>query len=298
MTSDSIRPGEAFVDDRGEVAQLHGVGPVKVGDRWFAWGEDKANAGLFTAVACYSSDDLVHWRFEGNSLEVSDHPDLGADRVVERPKALLRPDGTWVMFLHIDSADYADARVGYATSNNPVGPYTYVGSSRPLGNISRDIGVYQEDGVGYLLSEDRVNGLHIYRLRDDYLDVESIVVTLRQVPRPELGYESPALARHDGIYYLFGSDLTGWDLNDNKVATATSLAGPWSEWRDFAPVGSATYGSQVSAVVPLGGDQFMYIGDRWKRHNLKESGAVWLPMTLADGEVTLEWRDDWVPTVR
>jgi hypothetical protein len=293
--TDAIRPGRAFTDDRGEVAQLHGCAPLRVGDRWYAWGEDKTRGSLFTAVACYSSEDLVSWRFEGDSLAVQDHPDLGADRIVERPKALQRPDGTWVMFLHIESEDYSFARVGYATAQDPVGPYSYVGSECPLGNISRDIGVYQEDGVGYLLSEDRENGLHIYRLRDDYLAVESLVATLRQQARPEIGYESPALVRHDGRYHLFGSDLTGWSTNDNKVATAESLAGPWSDWMDIAPAGSATFDSQVSAVVPLGGDDFLYVGDRWQQHDLFNSPAVWLPMTIRDGVVRMDWVHEWTP---
>ena len=291
--SNPIRPGQVFVDDRGEVAQLHGCAPLRVGERWYAWGEDKANGALFTAVACYSSADLGQWRFEGNSLAAQDHPDLRADRIIERPKVLRRPDGTWVMFLHVESDDYGYARVGYAVADNPVGPYRYVGSERPLGNISRDIGVYQEDGVAYLLSEDRENGLHIYRLRDDYLGVQEVVVTLRQAARPEIGYESPAVVRHGGLYYLFGSDLTGWSTNDNKVSTAERLEGPWGEWADIAPPGSATFDSQVSAVVPLGGDQFLYVGDRWLKDDLANSPAVWLPMRIADGAVHMDWRDEW-----
>jgi hypothetical protein len=276
--NDSIRPGAVFTDDRGEVAQLHGCAPIRVGDRWYAWGENKSRGALFTAVDCYSSPDLAQWRYEGASLAAQDHPDLAEDRIIERPKALQRPDGTWVMFLHVESHDYSYARVGYAVADNPVGPYEYVGS---------------EDGVAHLLSEDRDNGLHIYRLRDDYLAVEEIVATLRQVPRPEIGYESPALVKHEGLYYLFGSDLTGWSTNDNKVTTATSLAGPWSDWSDIAPAGSATFDSQVSAVVPIEGDLFVYVGDRWQQDDLFASPAVWLPMRLRDGSATMEWSDSW-----
>ena len=45
-----------------------------------------------------------------------------------------------------------------------------------------------------------------------------------------------------GTYYVFGSHLTGWSLNDNIYATATSLGGPWSSFRDFAAPGTHTYG--------------------------------------------------------
>ncbi|MEA5455229.1 family 43 glycosylhydrolase [Sinomonas sp. JGH33] len=290
---DAIRPGTAFVDDRGRIAQLHGIGLARVGELWYAWGEDKAAGGTFTAVACYSSGDLVSWRFEGNAL-TAEGGDIGGDRVIERPKVLQRPDGAWVMLLHVDSADYSFARVGYAIADGPAGPFRYLHSERPLGNISRDIGVYQEDGVGYLLSEDRDNGLHIYRLRPDYLGVEEVVATLRQENNPAIGYESPTLVRSGGLYYLFGSDLTGWSTNDNMFTTASSLKGPWAPWRPFAPVGSATFDSQVSVVVPVGAGH-LYVGDRWQREALDASPAVWLPITLADGEAVLDWRDEWRP---
>ena len=289
--SASIRVGELFTDDRGRTAQLHGIGIQRVGDHWYAWGEDKTAGDRFTAVACYRTTDLAEWEYVGDALTAGTG-DLAPDRIVERPKALRRPDGRWVLFLHIESADYSDARVGYAIGDTPEGPYEYLGSERPLGNLSRDIGVYQEDGVGYLLSEDRDNGLHIYRLRDDHCGVESIVATLRQQDRPEIGYESPTLVRHEGLYYVFGSDLTGWDLNDNKYATAPALEGPWSPWKDVAPVGSRTFDSQVSVVLPVDGGH-VYIGDRWERDDLASSAPIWLPLRVEEGRAELVWRDDW-----
>ncbi|WP_203581856.1 family 43 glycosylhydrolase [Microbacterium hibisci] len=287
----AIAPGRLFVDDRGRTAQLHGIGLQRVGDRWFAWGEDKTAGDRFTAVACYSSADLARWRYEGDALTSGDG-EIGADRVIERPKVLQRPDGRWVMLLHVDTGDYSLARVGYAIADRPEGPYEYVGSERPLGNLSRDIGVFQEAGVGYLLSEDRDEGLHLYRLRDDYLGVASVVATLRQQARPDIGYESPTLVAHDGRYYLFGSDLTGWSMNDNMWTSAPALEGPWGDWQLIAPPGTNTFESQVSVVAPVG-DGFVYIGDRWTPEHLAESAPVWLPLQIEDGRVRLEWRETW-----
>ena len=286
-----IRPGRVFVDDRGRTAQLHGIGLRRVGDRFMAWGEDKTAGDRFTAVACYSSTDLAAWRYEGDALRAGGG-DIGSDRVVERPKVLQRADGRWIMLLHVDSADYSFARVGYAIADRPEGPYRYLGSERPLGNLSRDIGVFEEDGVAYLLSEDRDHGLHIYRLREDRLGVESVVATLRQQARPEIGYESPTLVARDGRYYLFGSDLTGWNMNDNMWTTAPALDGPWDDWQPLAPPGTNTFESQVGVVAPVG-DGFIFIGDRWMPDALAESPAVWLPLRIDDGRVRLEWRDAW-----
>lgn len=42
-----------------------------------------------------------------------------------------------------------------AISSHACGGYNYIGSFRPMGHESRDIGLYQEeDGTAYLLSND------------------------------------------------------------------------------------------------------------------------------------------------
>lgn len=292
-----VRAGEALADQHGEVAQLHGVGVLFHEGRYYAWGEEKSAGPYFTSVECYSSENFATWSHEGNSLGRQKAGDLGPNRIVERPKVLFNSaTGYFVMFLHIDSPDYADARLGFARSKSLIGPYEYLGSSRPLGNSSRDIGVYQDSsGLGVLMSEDRERGLHLYRLAPDYLSVESVLSTTLKDDGSH-GYESPALVFEDGLYYLFGSDLTGWNTNDNKYATATSLEGPWSEWRDFAPVGSRTFDSQISSVVAVaGGDHLshVYFGDRWNQHDLYNSIPVILPISIGGGSATLHWHDEW-----
>ena len=152
--------------------------------------------------------------------------------------------------------------------------------------------MFQEGGVGYLLSEDRNHGLRIYRLRDDYLAAEAVVATLRQQDRPEFGYESPTMVKDQGRYYLFGSDLTYWFMNDNKYSVAERLEGPWADWENIAPAGANTYESQVSVVVPVGSG-FVYIGDRWTPDDLKTSPIVMLPLRISDTKVELVWHDRW-----
>ncbi|UVJ41314.1 hypothetical protein [Arthrobacter sp. CJ23] len=286
-----------MTDQRAQVAQLHGVGVLFHEGRYYAWGEEKSAGSLFTSVECYSTENFAVWRHEGTSLRRGEAGDLGPDRIVERPKVLYNPDTqTYVMFLHIDSPDYAEAKLGFARSKSLVGPYEYLGSSRPLGNLSRDIGVYQEPtGLGVLMSEDRENGLHLYRLAPDYLSVESVLSTTLKNDGSH-GYESPALVFSGGLYYLFGSDLTGWNMNDNKYATAASLLGPWSEWRDFAPPGSRTFDSQVSAVIPIVDStdvSHVYFGDRWNRDDLYNSLPLILPISIGGGRASLSWLDEW-----
>ncbi|SDT06159.1 family 43 glycosylhydrolase [Actinoplanes derwentensis] len=292
-----IAPGSLFTDQDGRIAQLHGAGIQHLDGRFWAWGEDKSAGSTFGGVACYSSPDLATWTSHGHALAPDPAtPDLAPGRIVERPKVLPRADGTFVMLLHLDSPDYRDARVGWAIADRPEGPYRYLHGERPLGNESRDIGVFTDtDGASYLLSEDRPHGLHIYRLSPDLLHAEAIVATTL-TPAGTHGYESPALVEHDGLYYLFGSDLTGWSTNDNKYATATGPAGPWSDWADFAPPASATHDSQTSVVVTVHGSlrtSHVYIGDRWIKDDLFHSAPVWLPLDIGGGKARLRYRDEW-----
>jgi hypothetical protein len=63
--------------------------------------------------------------------------------------------GKYIMWAHIDSADYGEAKVGVAIGDRVCGKYTYLRSERPLGFESRDSGVFiDDDGKGYLLTED------------------------------------------------------------------------------------------------------------------------------------------------
>jgi hypothetical protein len=294
-TTATFNPGSAWTDSSGNVLQLHGLGIVKSGSTWYGFGENKSGESsgnaAFQSIACYSSADLAHWTYQRAALSVQSSGDLGPNRVVERPKVLYNAStGTYVMYLHIDSSDYGEAKVGVATSSTPCGPYTYRGSSRPLGFQSRDIGLFQDtDGTGYLLTEDRANGLRVDRLSSDYLSVTAAVAVFPS-------YEAPAMVKTNGRYYLLASHLTGWSTNDNDYATATSIGGPWSAWRPVAPVGTNTFTSQTANIIPVtgtAGTAFVYAGDRWTTSNLGTSPLVWLPLTIAGSTMALGWQSSW-----
>lgn len=290
-----IVPGATWTaTNTGAHVQAHGAGITKVGNTYYMIGEDKTNGSPFQNVNCYSSSNLVDWKYEGALLSVNTITghDLGPNRIVERPKVIYN-DATrkYVMYLHIDSSNYGDARVGVATGDSVCGKYTYLSSWRPLGFQSRDIGLFKDDnGSAYLLTEDRPNGLRIDALTADYLNVTGTTYLWDE------NIESPAILKHGGYYFMFGSHLTGWNPNDNVYSYATSLSGPWSAWATFATVGSNTYTSQTSFILPLG-DGAIYMGDRWVSTNLMRSTYIWLPLTISGTTITMADRVNWVPNV-
>ncbi|MFC8436036.1 RICIN domain-containing protein [Streptomyces sp. NPDC057253] len=291
----SFTLGAARTDQNGNTLQLHGLGIVKVGSTWYGFGEDKTgeNSGntSFQDIPCYTSTNLSDWTYQGVALAKQSGGDLGPNRIVERPKVIYNAStGTYVMYMHIDSTNYADAKVGVATSSTPCGPYSYQGSFRPLGFQSRDLGLFQDtDGSAYLLSEDRANGLRIDRLSADYLSVTGSVALIGD-------YEAPAMVKVGGTYYLFGSHLSGWATNDNVYATATSPAGPWSSFRTLAAPGTNTYNSQTANIITVqgtAGTTYLYAGDRWNTGDLGTSQLIWLPLTIRGTTVNLGQYPTW-----
>jgi hypothetical protein len=287
----TITPGAVWTDTGGGVIQAHGEGVTKVGDTYYWLGEDKTNGSAFQNVKCYSSSDLKTWRFVANVLTRQSSGDLGPNRIVERPHVIYNAaTSTYVMYMHIDNTGYSERRAGVATSGSICGSYTYRGSSKPLGHDSLDDNLFLDGSTGYFLSEDRTNQkLQIYRLSADFLSVSALVNTLNQ-------YESPALVKIGGTYFLFGSHLTGWSTNDNQYTTATSITGSWGAWRSFAPSGTNTCNSQTTAILPVSGSagtSYVFLGDRWNSGNLADSRYVWQPLTVNGTSASISCQSSW-----
>ncbi|KAF2137913.1 carbohydrate-binding module family 35 protein [Aplosporella prunicola CBS 121167] len=284
-----IVPGATWTaSNSGEHIQAHGAGVLEVDGTFYMIGEDKSGGSSFQNINCYSSTNLVEWKYERALLTKQDSGDLGPDRVVERPKVIYN-DSTkkYVLWMHIDDSSYGEAKTGVATGDTVCGEYEYQGSFQPLGFQSRDIGLFKDDdGSAYLLTEDRENGLRIDALSDDYLNVTENVALFDT-------YEAPAIYKTDGTYFLFASSLSGWDPNDNVYATATSLSGPWSDWANFADKGSNTYSSQTTYILPLG-TSAIYMGDRWHSSALETSTYVWLPLEIDGTSASMKNHVNWV----
>ncbi|KAE8154278.1 glycosyl hydrolase [Aspergillus avenaceus] len=285
-----IVPGATWTaSGTNQHVQAHGGGIISVDSTYYWIGENKLDGSAFQSINCYSSDNLVEWSFVGELLSLQDSGDLGPNRVVERPKVIYNEaTSKYVLWLHIDDSSYGEAKTGVATSSSICGEYEYIDSFRPLGYQSRDMGLFKDDDdTAYLLTEDRKNGLRINKLNDEYTNVTEAIHLF-----PE-SIESPAMIKQDGVYFLFGSQLTGWSTNDNQYTTSTDLTGTWSDWQNFAPSGTNTYDSQTTFVFPVG-DSVLYMGDRWISSNLMASTYIWLPLTLDGTTATLHEETSWI----
>jgi hypothetical protein len=298
----SIQPGEIWIDNRGQHIQAHGGGILKRGDTYYWFGEDRgAETGRRSpggaanrAVACYSSKDLMNWTFRRQVVH-GGPPETLPSRgfILERPKVYhCAKTGKYVLYAHLDSGRYSYARVGVYVCDTVDGEYKFVHSFRPLDKESRDIGQFiDDDGSGYLIFESRPSkGFYVAQLSDDYLTVAKETCFIQKP------LEGGAVVHYKGLYYVIGSYLTGFSPNPNQYATAKSLGGPWSEFKDIAPPEAKTYGSQSTMLLKVAGTKqttVIFMGDIWRPRQQSDSRYLWMPLEIGDGELRLPKPAPW-----
>ncbi|MER6081232.1 RICIN domain-containing protein [Streptomyces sp. NPDC001833] len=292
--SQTVTNGTQFTDTSGNVVHAHGGGVIKVGSYYYWFGEDRNSDNTFKSVDAYRSTDLKTWEFRNHVLTQSSASELGT-AYIERPKVIYNAStGKFVMWMHKENGvDYSQARAAVAVSDTVDGTYTYQGSFQPLGQyMSRDLTTFVDtDGTAYMVSASNENAdLHIYKLTADYTGIDSLVAN----PWAGASREAPALFKRNGVYFMLTSAATGWSPNQQKYATASSLAGPWTSWTNVGD--STAYGSQTAYVLPItgtSGTSYLYMGDRWGNSfggTVNDSRYVWLPLTFpTDTSMSMSW---------
>jgi hypothetical protein len=273
-----------FTDTTGAVVHAHGGGVIKVGTYYYWFGENRNADNTFKAVSAYRSTDLKTWEFRNNVLTQASDPELAVANI-ERPKVIFNSTtGKYVLWMHKENgSDYTQSRAAVAVSDTIDGNYTYRGSFRPpSGTTSRDMTLFKDDdGTAYQITSAAGNAdLQIFKLTADYTGYDSLAAN----PWPGTYREAPALFKRNGVYFMLTSANSGWKPNQQRYATATSIAGPWTTMTD---VGDATgYGSQTTFVLPVqgtSGTSYLYMGDRWGNSmggTVNDSQYVWLPLTF------------------
>jgi hypothetical protein len=302
--SAAFHPGEIWYDTSGVPINAHGGGVLYRKGVYYWFGEFKtegpkgnlANVG----VSCYSSRDLYQWKNEGIALKVSQDPasEIVAGSVIERPKVLYNAKTKmYVMWFHLElkGKGYSAARAGVATSREPTGPYTFLRSFRPDGEMSRDMTLFaDDDGKAYLITTSENNQTqHVSQLTDDYLDTTGHYTRILA----HEALEGEAIFKWHGRYFYIGSHTTGWAPNPAFAAVADDLRGPWK------PLGNPcrgegaelTFKAQSTFVLPVAGrpGAFIFMADRWRPKNAIDGRYVWLPVDLSEDSFTIPWRDAW-----
>ena len=134
----SITPGKLWPDDKGEHINAHGGNVMHYKGTYYWYGENRPERGFTTeaGISVYSSRDLMNWKNEGVALAVTETrgDDIERGCIMERPKVVYNTETSqFVMLFHLElkGRGYEAARVGFAVSESPTGPFRFIRSLRP-----------------------------------------------------------------------------------------------------------------------------------------------------------------------
>ncbi len=304
----SMKNGTIWKDVDGNDIQAHGgcilqhegvyywYGEHKGAENCFENGENRLRVDVI-GISCYSSTDLVNWKYEGLIFE-SNKTDpeslIHYTQVMERPKVIYnKKTGKFVLWMHIDRADYTYAGVGIAVSDSPIGKFELLRITVPNRQDSRDMTIYiDRDDTAYLIhSKDWNKTLNIARLTWDYTDLDGFYVSVLI----DQEREAPAPFYHDGMYYMISSGCTGWHANAALFARCPDLLGKWKlidnpcrgEHSDKTFFGQSTFVFEVKG-------QFYLMLDHWIPENLQKSGYSILPIEITpEQNLLIPWVEEW-----
>ena len=310
MANKSFKPGKNWLDTNGDPIQAHGGGILYFDETYYWFGENKDGPTLLDSepgswervdvigISCYSSKDLYNWKNEGIVLPAVPHNRdhaLHPSKVLERPKVIWNPKTSkFVLYAHVDTADYHKACVGIAISDHPTGPYQYLCSYLPNGNDSRDMTVFCDENRAYLIfSSDWNKTMRIIQMDEDFLKPTSKETQIFV----DQSREAPAMFQVDNKYYLLTSGCTGWEPNPADLAVADSIFGDWEQLGNpcVGLEAELTFHAQSTFVFPVNGKPNALIAmfDQWNKKELRTSRYVWLPVLYHKGTIEISWQEEW-----
>jgi len=307
-TNDLIRNNMFWKDTSGKFIYSQGGGVFKFGNTFYWYGvhykgaetyannPGKRNSDTqFISVTCYSSTDLVHWKFE-NDVLTPRTPNFGnATWFGRMGVAYCKNTRRYVLV-----AQYNDS-IMFASCDKPNGNFKVERIQDQITNIinlgTGDQTVFvDDDGLAYLICSNKGGRNHQYvsKLREsDFLYAEPA----KEVAKGS-GREGDALFKYKGKYYFCASDLHGWNASHSYYMVADSIWGPYSGWKvmdgsdaDFSFVSQTGFFYTIKGTKQ---ETVIFCGDRWSDFAGNGLGYnQWVPLTVNGNNVKFNSLSEW-----
>ena len=278
----AVITNDAFLKDTsGNPIYAQGGGVFKFGGIWYWYGLkyngavtyfNNPSAGensdtSFNAFTCYSSTNLVDWKFENNIMTAAS-PGLGGAGWVGRMGVAYNSLTQKYVLLSQFTGDNGSG-ILFATCDTPTGNFVFdhVQTSVPIvNNMTGDQTVFLDtDGTAYLICSSANGRSHLYVLPlhpADYLNVDAGANINNGNSR-----EGNMMFKNNGRYYFCSSDLHGWNASHCYVIDSTNILGTYSAEYvlnrtdlDFCHVSQTGFGVTVTGT---NGTTVLFVGDRW-----------------------------------
>jgi hypothetical protein len=297
-------------DTSGKLLASQGGGVLQVGNTFYWYGVEYGGAATyaasptklnsdtsFVAVTCYSSTDLVHWKFENDVLTAATS---GATGWVGRVGVAYNATSQQYVLV----TQYTGSRgsgVLFAKSPTPTGDFAVdnVQATLPnvVNNISGDQSVFvDDDGQAYLVFSSAMGRSHLYVAPLRPADFLAVQPATQIFSGP--GREGNCMYKYGGRYYFNSSDLHGWNASHTYTISASNILGPYSAESvigntdaDFSHVTQSglfvtVHGSQQTTVI--------FGGDRWSDFAGNGLGYnQWTPLVFNGTAPSMQSMTEW-----
>jgi hypothetical protein len=194
----------------------------------------------------------------------------------------------------VDTLNAANYKEGWTPAwRKAVAQGLFVKRDFSSGQMSRDMTLFvDDDGKAYHIfsSEDNLT-LHIAELTADYLHHTGRYTRLA----PAGHNEAPAIFKHQGTYWMITSGCTGWDPNEARMFSASSIWGPWTQHLNpcRGPKAEITFGGQSTFVLTLEDGRHIFMADIWRPRHPIDARYIWLPIEFEDRKPVIHWCKEW-----
>lgn len=246
----------------------------------------------FVSVTCYSSTDFVNWKFESNALTRSE-----LDKHYKETRwagrlgvAYIKEIGKYAMFIQHDK------EVLVAISENPIGPFTWhqrINMKDMIGTTNtgdQTVFTDEDTGISYLVYSYGQGRNKIYVSEIGVKEGKVCLLDCTQIFRGE-SREGNCMFKYKGKYYMFASNIYGWDSSYAYYLVANDIRGPYLPTNEMLIVPGSmddyAHVSQTGFFVKAKGtkqETVIFCGDRWA--NFAGNGLgynQWCPLSF-DGE--------------
>ncbi len=304
----TIRNNTFWHDTNGNPIYSQGGGVFLFGDTYYWYGVHYAGAETyyssptkkndntgFVSVTCYSSKDLVNWKFENDVLTSNSKNFPWAYWFGRLGVAYNKNTKKYVLVAQHNES------VLFASCSTPTGDFVVENIQDYITNVAKqgtgDQTIFiDDDGKAYLICSNnggRGNQYVVPLRESDYLAAEPAT----RVANGH-GREGNCMFKYKGKYYFCASDLHGWNSSHTYYMVADNIMGPYSEWKvmpdtdkDFSHV------TQTGFFVTVHGSEqetVLYCGDRWSDFAGNGIGYnQWVPLSFNGSEPYFNSLSEW-----
>lgn len=295
-------------DTSGNNIYSQGGGVFKFGDTYYWYGvhyngadtyaanpTKKVDDTSFKSITCYSSKDLVNWKFENDVLTANSKNFPWAYWVGRMGVAYCPKSKKYVLVTqHNDS-------ILFASCDTPTGNFKVENVQDQITNVLKqgtgDQTVFvDDDGQAYIVCSNKGGRGHQYisKLREsDFLYAEPAVEVAKGS-----GREGNCLFKYKGKYYFCASDLHGWNASHSYYMVADNIYGPYTSWKvmegtdeDFSHVTQTGFFYTVKGTKQ---ETVLFCGDRWSDFAGNGIGYnQWVPLTVNGNDVKFNSFSEW-----